>query len=169
MKIYARKIRKWAEDRKIIPNSSLSMQNIKLAEEFGELALGVRKEDVELIKDSVGDIFVVATIMAGLEYIKIEDLEFNQQAGYYNKNKDNLKYSFMWLQNSIGEVAKSIIRQNLDVRKLWYVNIINDLMAFCEWKKISFIDCIVGAYNEIKDRRGYLNENGIFIKEEDYK
>ena len=42
---YARKVRQWAKDRKIIPNSTLEAQIVKLAEEFGELALGIRKND----------------------------------------------------------------------------------------------------------------------------
>ena len=162
---YARKVRQWAKDRKIIPNSTLEAQNVKLAEEFGELALGIRKNDKNLIIDSIGDIFVVVTIMAGLDNGNIEDMELLQNE--YYENKDNLKYSFMWLQSDIGDIAKSIIRGNKIKRFESYVNVVNDLNALCEFLELDLVECISKAWNEIKDRKGYLNEEGIFIKEED--
>jgi NTP pyrophosphatase (non-canonical NTP hydrolase) len=164
-KDYAENIRRWAKDRKIIPNSSLEAQNTKLAEEFRELALAIRKDDKNLTIDSIGDIFVVVTIMAGLDNGNIEDMELLQNE--YYENKDNLKYSFMWLQSDIGDIAKSIIRDNKIKRFESYVNAVNDLNALCEYLKLDFIECISKAWNEIKDRKGYLNEEGIFIKEED--
>ena len=32
-------------------------------------------------------------------------------------------------------------------------------------KRLNLVDCLQKAYDEIKDRRGYLNESGIFVKE----
>jgi len=178
MRQYAEKIRQWAKDRKIIPNSTLEAQNLKLAEEFGELADSFRKyittkedeketreEYLKIIKDSVGDIFVVATILAGLLDKNIEELE-NLQNEYY-KNEENLKYSFMWLQSDIGDVAKSIIRDKKDKLIDSVGNVVNDLEAFCRWQNLDFKECISKSWNEIKYRKGILNENGIFVKEED--
>ena len=162
---YAKNIRKWAGDRKIIPNSNLEAQNIKLAEEFGELALGIRKSDDDLIIDSIGDIFVVVTIMAGLENVNIEDMELLQNE--YYEDKDNLKNAFMWLQSDIGDIGKSIIRDNKIKRMSSYANVVNDLNAFCNYLEIDIIECIGKAWNEIKDRKGFLSADGIFIKEED--
>jgi len=165
MKTYTGKIREWARDRKIIPNSTLEAQNIKLAEEFGELANGFRKNNEALIKDSVGDVFVVATILAGLLDKKIEELP-NLQNSYY-ENKENLKYSFMWLQSDVGDVAKAIIRDKQDKLLDSLGNIVNDLQAFCKWQDLDFLECVAGAYTIIKKRTGILNENGIFIKKDD--
>ena len=162
---YAKNIREWAKDRKIIPNSSLEAQNTKLAEEFGELALAIRKDDKNLTIDSIGDIFVVVTIIAGLENVNIEDLGLLQNE--YYKNKNNLRYSFMWLQSDIGDIAKSIIRGNKIKRFESYVNVVNDLNALCEFLELDLVECISKAWNEIKDRRGFLREDGIFVKEED--
>ena len=128
---YAKNIRQWAKDRKIIPNSNLEAQNTKLAEEFGELALAIRKDDKNLTIDSIGDIFVVVTIMAGLDNGNIEDMELLQNE--YYENKDNLKYSFMWLQSDIGDIGKSIIRDNNIKRMSSYANVVNDLNALCEF------------------------------------
>jgi NTP pyrophosphatase (non-canonical NTP hydrolase) len=34
-----------------------------LVEEYGELVKGLNKQDIQVIKDSIGDMFVVITIM----------------------------------------------------------------------------------------------------------
>jgi len=166
MKTYTGKIRQWARDRKIIPNSTLEAQNLKLAEEFGELADSFRRKNDEVIKDSVGDIFVVATIISGLLDKNIEELP-NLQNEYY-QNKENLKYSFMWLQSDIGDVAKAVIRDKQDKLLDSLGNVVNDLQAFCEWQGIDFSECIAGSWNEIKDRKGYLRADGVFVKSDDF-
>ena len=40
------------------------------------------------------------------------------------------------------------------------------MVALSELYGLDLSDCVNSAYNEIKDRRGYLNEQGNFIKEE---
>ena len=158
-------IRQWAKDRKIIPNSTLEAQNLKLAEEFGELADSFRRGNERVTKDSIGDVYVVATILAGLLDKNIEELD-NLQNEYY-ENKGNLKYSFMWLQSDIGDVAKAIVRNKQDKLVDSLGNIVNDLNAFCEWQNIDFKECLNLSWYEIKDRKGYLREDGVFVKESD--
>lgn len=41
------------------------------------------------------------------------------------------------------------------------------LVMIAELAKMPIEDCIQAAWDEIKDRKGYLNEQGIFIKEGD--
>lgn len=40
------------------------------------------------------------------------------------------------------------------------------LRGVCQVLDIKFDKCIEQAYNEIKDRKGYLSSGGVFIKEE---
>ena len=94
-------IKEWHAARGITVNGNSQTQVVKLAEELGELAAGVSRGKKKLIKDSIGDMFVVMVAIAELEGMTMQE-------------------------------------------------------------------CIETAYNEIKDRKGYLNELGIFIKEEDY-
>lgn len=54
----------WANDRNIIQGSDLKAQLNKLAEEFGELASGINKNNPDVIEDSVGDMYVVLTIIS---------------------------------------------------------------------------------------------------------
>ena len=91
-------IKKWHYERKITINGNSSTQTIKLGEEFGELCSGIVRKDKDLIKDSIGDMYVVMVAIAELE--------------------------------------------GLDIK-----------------------ECINTAYSELKDRRGYLNELGNFIKD----
>ena len=36
----------------------------------------------------------------------------------------------------------------------------------CEQYGLDFVDCVEHAYSVIKDRKGYLRSDGVFIKEE---
>ena len=39
------------------------------------------------------------------------------------------------------------------------------LINICALLDINLVDCLALAYEEIKDRKGYMNEEGIFVKE----
>jgi NTP pyrophosphatase (non-canonical NTP hydrolase) len=163
----SKNIRSWARDRQIIPNSNLLAQQLKLGEEVGELILGVRKNDKDLIVDSVGDIYVVATIIMGLLDVNIEDLElYNNE--YYEDSK-NRKKGIYWIQDTNGSIAKYILhnKKHNIVNKVR--DLINDLEAIAIENNTNLDECIMRAYNEIKDRKGFLREDGIFVKEADIK
>lgn len=64
-------IRNWAEDRNIIKGSNSKTQYVKLIEEAGELAGNIaRGRDV---KDDIGDMVVVLTILAAQHGLTIEE------------------------------------------------------------------------------------------------
>lgn len=89
---------RWAEARRIIPNSTPTAQFLKAVSEMGELADAVNKKDMPAIKDAVGDTLVC-------------------------------------------------------------------LINMCALLDVDMIDCLAGAYDEIKDRRGTLLPSGVFVKE----
>ena len=39
------------------------------------------------------------------------------------------------------------------------------LLNVCALSDLNLTDCLAGAYDQIKDRKGYMNEQGLFIKE----
>jgi len=88
---------RWAEDRKIIPNSTPETQLLKAVSELGELADATIKKDRDGIIDGVGDVMVC-------------------------------------------------------------------LINYCALQDIDLVTCIGIAYNEIKNRKGTLMPNGVFIK-----
>ena len=93
------KIIRWSEDRKIIPNSTVTHQFMKGTSEWGELADAILKGDQEKLVDSVGDVMVC-------------------------------------------------------------------LINACALADIDLVECMAHAYEEIKDRRGHLTPEGVFVKEE---
>lgn len=95
---YEIRIIQWAEARKIIPNSTPATQLLKCMSELGELADATIKNDVDGIKDGVGDVMVC-------------------------------------------------------------------LINYCALQDINLVDCMAGAYDEIKHRKGTLLTNGVFVKE----
>ena len=46
-----------------------------------------------------------------------------------------------------------------------YGDILVTLVMGCACADLDLVTCFKGAYNEIKNRRGYLNKEGIFVKE----
>lgn len=90
---------RWAEARKIIPNSTAMAQAIKTHEELGELLSALHRGDRAGIVDAYGDILV--TLIIGSDLVGVD-----------------------------------------------------------------LIDAINQAYAQIKDRRGTLRDDGVFVKEE---
>lgn len=106
---------RWAEARKIYPNSTPKAQAVKTLEESGELleaatALGVLKE-LGAPKDHPMWIF------------------------WIGKYKD-----------AAGDVLVTLING-------------------CALADVNLVDCLNESYEEIKNRRGTMNANGIFVKE----
>ena len=66
-------IQNWAWDRNLIDGSTPNAQLHKLMEEVWELAGGVCYNNSDVIKDSIGDVFVVLTIIAAQMGWSIEE------------------------------------------------------------------------------------------------
>ncbi len=91
-------IKRWAIARNL-DSADPNKQILKLGEEFGELCEGMAKNDFPKVIDSIGDMYVVLTILS--------------------------------------------MQMDLDI-----------------------YDCVLAAYQEIKDRKGKMI-NGVYVKEED--
>jgi NTP pyrophosphatase (non-canonical NTP hydrolase) len=71
--LHANLIRQWAQDRNLIEGSTVQSQFVKLIEEIGELAEAIAKGKDEQFMDSIGDAFVVLTILAAQKDLEIEE------------------------------------------------------------------------------------------------
>lgn len=92
------KVITWGEARKIVQNATAMSQAIKTLEETTELLDAINKNDIDEIKDAVGDIVVT-------------------------------------------------------------------LIMVCAVKDIDLVSCLDGAYQQIKNRKGYLTPQGTFVKQ----
>ena len=63
-KSFDRRIHRWFEDRGIIQHSTPQAQLTKLEEEFLELVEGIDKDEIDEIKDAIGDMAVVLSGIA---------------------------------------------------------------------------------------------------------
>lgn len=80
MNTLTRNIEDWADDRGLLDNDPLK-QMVKLMEEIGELAEGIIKGKPEVVKDSIGDAYVVLTILAkqcGLTINECVEFSYNE-------------------------------------------------------------------------------------------
>jgi NTP pyrophosphatase (non-canonical NTP hydrolase) len=75
---------RWAEARRIIPNSTPAAQFMKAVSEMGELSDALTENDREATKDAVGDVMVCLVNMCALLDLDVVDC----MAHAYNQIKD---------------------------------------------------------------------------------
>lgn len=91
-------IKQWAKDKNL-HTADPNKQMLKLVEELGELAEGMAKDKPGMIKDSIGDIYVVLTILSmqlnldiveciSLAYEEIKDRKGIMKNGVFIKEED---------------------------------------------------------------------------------
>lgn len=69
-------------------------------------------------------------------------------------------------QEELDELIDAIRNNDKVAMSDAYGDILVTLIMGCACADLNLISCLEGAYNEIKDRKGYLNANGIFVKEQ---
>lgn len=134
-------IRKWAHDRRIIQNGNSLGQFAKLVEECKEI-----KDDP---LDGIGDAMVVAVIIAEMYGINIEEIENKQYSGHD-------------LLHDLGELAEAICKSKPVFIPLGSLHA--QLVHLAKDYDVKFEDCMHQAWNEIKDRKGEMMSNGVFVK-----
>ena len=65
----------------------------------------------------------------------------------------------------LDELFDAIAARDREAMADAYGDILVTLVMGCACADLDLLTCFQGAYNEIKKRRGYLNEQGIFVKE----
>lgn len=156
-------IEQWAEDRNLIEGSTPQKQFIKLMEEFGELCSGVSKNKIDVVKDSIGDCFVVMVILAA-QRKKDEMLSVDEIANEYSYSKVDIedqliKAVFGWYHLS-NELSN---KENVTALFVFcFVRLLNIAYYF----DLNIHDCVQATWDEIKDRKGRMID-GVFVKEGD--
>jgi hypothetical protein len=147
-------IKQWGADRGITINGTHRGQWLKLVSEYGELCDNLAKG--RDIRDDIGDMFVVLVMICEIGKTSIEDA-VNMAASL--KYPDADVYDLVgWLMCEIQEIQ---YRPNTTC----VVAAIGVLTALAEAHGTTLDECIEIAYNDIKDRKGFLNTDGVFIKE----
>ena len=162
-----KQIEQWAEERNLIEGSTPQKQMLKLMEEFGELCGGVAKNKPELIKDSIGDCFVVTVILCKQLNLKAE-LYSSVVISEFKEGKyadTSITEQLLEAVRNLGGIAIPI-NQGWRITKEWIELFCINLMIISLFKGLSFKDCVQHAYDQIKDRKGKMID-GVFVKEGD--
>jgi hypothetical protein len=159
----------WAVDRNIVQFSTVRAQLLKTQEELDELKAAVAAVDLGDTIDGVGDVLVtliIAAHMAGLDIDQCLDNEFGYTPAWPNRlNPARVEWRLAWSQKWLNELVAA-------VDNLSHSSSIPRLIALVAGGVISVAacagsfgnECLEAAWQEIKDRKGYLGPNGIFVK-----
>jgi NTP pyrophosphatase (non-canonical NTP hydrolase) len=63
------------------------------------------------------------------------------------------------------ELLDALNKKNLDEAKDAIGDIVVTLIMVCAVLDVDLVQCLKGAYGEIKDRKGHLTKEGVFVKE----
>ena len=150
-----RKVRIWAEERNILLGCTPLDQSMKLFSEFGELADNVGKgRDT---KDDIGDVLVVTIIIS-------TQVNFDIIPEYSSITITGLgDFTDKELVVSLNMALCSFVMQPDNESILQILSLLSMLAAI---KGSTLAECLGVAYDDIKDRKGRM-ENGVFIKESD--
>ncbi|HCU0845973.1 TPA: MazG-like family protein [Staphylococcus aureus] len=160
------KVEQWSVDRNINHASPLK-QFDKLVEEHGELVRGLNKQDMQLIKDSIGDMFVVLIIM--MQQIKgnIKLALSLSDFGEGEVNTLNYIKSLFYLGEKLEDFMSDNNNGNLFSEIQTLITNITYLLKERAYKNSSDLrTCLALAYDEIKNRKGEMID-GKFVKDSD--
>jgi len=68
-------------------------------------------------------------------------------------------------QEELNELFEAIIKNDRAAMADAYGDIVTTLVMGCACADLDLVECFKGAYEEIKDRKGFLNKEGLFIKQ----
>ena len=67
--------------------------------------------------------------------------------------------------SEMGELCDAVIKNDQEAIIDGLGDVLVVLLIVADMKGLDLLSCLESAYNEIKDRRGYLNADGVFVKD----
>ena len=100
-----------------------------------------------------------------MTYEQLEEriLEWSAARGIIQNGKANSQ--LLKAISEMGELADAHAKNQPEEIKDAIGDIVVCLINYCALQDIKLLDCLDGAYNVIKHRKGYLTKEGVFIKE----
>jgi len=150
----------WAHQRGILTNGKATTQALKLVSEAGELCQ--HHLEAKDIKDDIGDCLVVLTNLSSLT-----KCDFDASIAIKNKPVlvGDIWYMIVKLNSILGNLCDNVAKDLSIEAEIYYSFYI--LTAIADLKDTTLEECWNLAYNDIKDRKGFLNAQGNFIKSTD--
>lgn len=182
----------WSTARGIIENGKWTTQVTKFYEEDGEAATGISKTKKRLIMDGLGDALVVLVnivalygenppniINAMLQRAR-DRIETEVPVGDAHRLFHKMRLYFTLMNDTLYQASDWRIRNNVTVEDQKtlpgvFETDIEEYMRLALWHmealarayEVTLEQCFSLAWDEIKDRTGFLNADGIFVKDAD--
>ena len=154
------KVRRWSDARNFydFDNGIAPIpQTFKVLEELGELYAGLLRNNEHEIKDGIGDINIASFNLRTI----FEKFKFSQHT---TLTAD--EHNMLLAMHNIGELATSILLKREDMFSNSLDRVLSAVDAIATSKTYDKNDCMLAAYETIKDRQGkMINRN--FVKHED--
>lgn len=80
------------------------------------------------------------------------------------QHSNNMAQAIKTLEE-VGELLEAIHNGEKDAQKDAYGDILVTLIIGCATADFSLVECLELAYKQIKDRKGYLDSSGVFVKQ----
>lgn len=154
------KIENWSKGRGIntLPYQE---QRYKIMEEFGELFGAYYRGNLELLKDSLGDI--VVTLIIYVQQFSKGERDFFEEFWWVDKGE------FQYLEYHLDQIATSTNLIWSGASGIWVLrDVVADLKHIAKHYGWNLTECVEHAWEEIKDRKGRVVD-GKWIKEKDLK
>jgi NTP pyrophosphatase (non-canonical NTP hydrolase) len=157
----------WAVDRSIVQFSTVRAQLLKTQEELDELKAAVAAVDLGETIDGVGDVLVTLIIAAHMAGLDIDQC-FSDQFGYVTAFPTRLtparvEWRLAWSQKWLNELVAAVGSDSSSVPGLIAL-VAGGVISVAACAGSFGNECLEAAWQEIKDRKGYLGPNGIFVK-----
>lgn len=155
-------VRGWARARGITTNSTAFAQLEKAVEEYGEVTRARLKDDLEGLKDGLGDVLVCLVNSSSTYGVNLQAPTQKDVFGtdpralmvQWHRGVVELGSELLWG----GENPKYVARE--------FNTLVSVIAHHAVYAGVSLEECQHVAWEAIKDRKGFLSPEGVFIKEE---
>lgn len=94
---------------------------------------------------------------------ELDVIRWAEQRGII-ENSDS-KTQLLKAVSEMGELADAVIKRNRPAIIDGIGDVLVCLIVVGALEDVDLTHCLESAYNEIKDRKGYLNKNGVFVRD----
>ena len=146
------RVHEWAQARGLYDTSDPSVQFGKAVGELGELIIALANEDIEGIKDGIGDVRVCL-----INLCKIAEVHFTEALA-----SPRYPINIGWLMREMSRIYDNF--QNYDEMSAAVAYVNQNLLSIAIEHDLTLEECDNHAWDQIKDRTG-KTINGEFIKD----
>jgi len=100
----------------------------------------------------------------GFKEVELKVLRWGEARGIVQNGKP-LGQAIKTLEEAT-ELVSAVARNDMPEIKDAVGDVMVTLVMVCATLDIDLTDCFNGAYEQIKDRKGYLRADGVFVKEQ---